>query len=43
MPLLEASTGAQIHIEKLAGKLLFEPVAKSGGLVSLPDRVIGSE
>jgi hypothetical protein len=37
---VEASTGAGIHIEKVAGEVLGPVTAKSGGVVSLPDRVV---
>ncbi len=40
---LEASTGAGIHVEKIGGKLVGRVVAKSGGVVSLPDRTVHSE
>ena len=33
---LEAHTGAGIHIEAIAGKLLEEPTADTGAVVSLP-------
>ena len=43
VPKLEASTGASIHVEKAGGKVVGPVTAKSGGLVSLPDRVVRSE
>jgi hypothetical protein len=39
---LEASTGATIHVEKLNGKVVGPIEAKSGGVISLPDRVVSS-
>jgi hypothetical protein len=39
---LEATTGASIHIERLKGKVVGHLEAKSGGVISLPDRVVGS-
>ena len=43
VPKLRARTGAQLHVERLAGKLTAEPEVGSGGLISLPDRVLRSE
>ena len=40
---VEASTGAGIHIEKVAGKVIGPVEARSGGIVSLPDRVVRSD
>ncbi|TAH38445.1 MAG: hypothetical protein EYC70_03430 [Planctomycetota bacterium] len=40
---LEASTGAGIHVEKVEGAVIGPVVARSGGLVSLPDRVVRSD
>jgi hypothetical protein len=40
---LEARTGASVHVEKIGGKLEGPVVARSGGLVSLPDRTVRSE
>lgn len=40
VPRLEASTGAGIHVEKIGGKLVGKVEAKSGGLISLPDRTV---
>ena len=40
---LEASTGAQILVEKIGGKLTGSAEARTGGLVALPDRVVRSE
>ena len=37
---LRARTGAQIHIEALAGEVTGTVEARSGGLISLPDRVV---
>jgi hypothetical protein len=37
---LEARTGAGIHVEALEGKLVGPVRAKSGGIVSLPERVV---
>lgn len=37
---LEARTGASIHVEKLGGTVKGEVSVASGGLVSLPDRVV---
>ena len=39
---LEASTGATIHVEKLNGTVVGPIEAKSGGVISLPDRVVSS-
>ncbi len=39
---VEASTGATVHIEKLNGKVVGPVDARSGGLISLPDRVVSS-
>jgi len=40
---VSASTGAAIHIEKVGGKVVGPVEARSGGVVSLPDRVIRSD
>lgn len=40
---LEASTGASIHVERSNGKVIGPVEAKSGGVVSLPDRVVSSK
>jgi hypothetical protein len=39
---LDAKTGAQILVEGIAGRL-GEAVAQSGGLISLPNRLVRSE
>jgi hypothetical protein len=39
---LKATTGAQIHVEKIDGKVK-RTTAESGGLITLPDRVIRSK
>ncbi|MEZ5966525.1 MAG: hypothetical protein R3F56_22000 [Planctomycetota bacterium] len=40
---VRASTGAGIHIEKVGGKVVGPVEARSGGVVSLPDRVVRSD
>lgn len=40
---VESSTGAGIHIEKVTGKVIGPVTARSGGVVSLPDRVVRSD
>ncbi|UCG17440.1 MAG: hypothetical protein JSV19_05305 [Phycisphaerales bacterium] len=40
---IEATTSATINIEKVSGKIVGPVVAKHGGVVSLPDRVVSSE
>jgi hypothetical protein len=43
VPKVRARTGASLHIEKIGGKLVGPVTAESGGVVSLPDRVVRSE
>jgi hypothetical protein len=43
VPTLRARTGAGIHVERLAGELTGEVLAQSGGVVTLPGRVVRSE
>ena len=38
---LEARTGACVNIEALDGKLIGPVETASGGVISLPDRVVG--
>ncbi|MCP3919566.1 MAG: DUF1565 domain-containing protein [bacterium] len=40
VPKLDARTGAGIHVEKIDGKLVGDAVVRSGGVISLPDRVV---
>lgn len=40
---VDATTGAGIHLEKVGGEILGEVTARSGGVVSLPDRTVHSK
>ena len=39
---VEAHTGASVHIEATAGEVKGPVVVSSGGIVSLPDRVVAA-
>ena len=43
VPKVEARTGASVHIEKVGGRFVGPAVARSGGLISLPDRTVRSD